>query len=82
MTSIQLKNILIDKIYNITDEEYLLAIKKIIDCVYTSDKVYQLSDKQKNFVREGKQQIAEGKYITNQDLEKEEDTWLNCNFGH
>jgi len=76
MTSIQLKNILIDKIYNITDEEYLLAIKKIIDCAYASDKVYPMSDKQKNFVQEGKQQITEGKFITNEDLEKEEDLYL------
>lgn len=77
MTTIQLKNILIDKIYSITDDEFLLAIKKLIDCVDTSKKVYKLSDEQRNAVNEGKQQIKDGKYISNEDLQKEEDLWLS-----
>jgi hypothetical protein len=77
MTTIQLKNILIDKIYSISDEEFLLAIKKLMDCVDTSNKIYKLNNEQRNAVNEGKQQIKDGKYISNEDLQKEEDLWLN-----
>ncbi len=36
-----------------------------------------LSEKQKADINLGRQQIAEGDYISNEELEKEEDTWLN-----
>lgn len=36
-----------------------------------------LSEKQKADITLGIQQIAEGDYITNEELEKEEDEWLN-----
>jgi hypothetical protein len=77
MNSAQIKDIVIDKIYGINDIEYLKAIKKILDMSQPSQEVYHLTNKQKAIIHEGRQQISKGEYISNEDLEKEEDQWLN-----
>jgi hypothetical protein len=66
----------IDKIYGINDSDYLRALNKIFDIRQTPGEVYHLNEKQKAIIRLGKQQISNGEYISNQDLEKEEDQWL------
>lgn len=76
MSRSQLKNLVIDRIYGIEDEELLSALKKILDASISGDTAYSLNDKQKQAVREGKRQIALGEYITNDDLENAEDRWL------
>ncbi|GER93258.1 hypothetical protein A45J_0994 [hot springs metagenome] len=73
----QLKNLLADKIYEIEDKEFLNAIKKILDTVSQSERIYRISDEQKTMILQGKEQIAGGKYIANEELKKEEDVWLN-----
>ncbi|BCB95199.1 hypothetical protein JZK55_01210 [Dissulfurispira thermophila] len=73
----QLKNLLADKIYEIEDKEFLNAIKKILDTVSQSERIYRVSDEQKTMILQGKEQIAGGKYIANEELKKEEDVWLN-----
>ncbi|OGW23876.1 MAG: hypothetical protein A2X59_11780 [Nitrospirae bacterium GWC2_42_7] len=77
MSTTQLKNMVIDKIYSIDDKEFLAALKKILDSSISSDIVYKLNKKQRAAVQKGKQQIASGEFITNEELEKEEDKWLN-----
>ena len=42
----------------------------------TSGKIFYLNDQQKTLIQLGKQQIADGEYISNEELEKEEDEWL------
>lgn len=44
-----------------------------------SKTIYHLNEKQKAMIKRGKQQIANGEYISNDDLEKEEDQWLMTN---
>ncbi len=41
------------------------------------EKLYDLNDKQRTLINIGKQQISNGEYISNEELEKEEDEWLN-----
>lgn len=76
MSTTQLKNLVIDKIYGIEDEELLTAFKKILDSSVSGEVAYSLNDEQRQAVREGKRQIAIGNYVTNKDLEKAEDKWL------
>lgn len=76
MSTSQLKNLVIDKIYGIEDEELLTAFKKILDSSISGGVVYSLNDEQRQAVREGKRQIAVGEFVTNEDLEKSEDRWL------
>jgi len=77
MQTAQLRDIVIDKIYGINDSDYLRALNKILDMRQTSEEVFQLNEEQKAMIRLGKQQISNGEYISNEDLEKEEDQWLN-----
>jgi len=73
MQTAQLRDIVIDKIYGINDSDYLRALNKILDMRQTSGEVFHLNEDQKAMIRLGKQQISNGEYISNEDLEKEED---------
>ena len=77
MHAAQLKDMVLDKIYGINDVDYLKALKKILDVGKKSEEIYYLNDKQRAVINIGKQQIANGEYISNEELEKEEDEWLN-----
>lgn len=77
MNTAQLKDLVIDKIYGINDVEYLQAINKLLDINQSSGRVFSLNDKQKAMIELGKQQISNGKYITDEELENEEGKWLN-----
>ena len=76
MSASQLKNLVIDKIYGIEDEELLSALKKILDLSVSGEVAYRLNDEQRQAVHEGKRQIAAGEFVTNEDLEKAEDRLL------
>ena len=73
----QLKNLVMDRIWEIDDEEFLKAIKKILDVTLSAENVYKLSVEQKESIRIAKEQIKNGESISNEDLEREEDQWLN-----
>jgi len=77
MNTAQLKEEVVDKIYAIDDMDYLQAISKILDTSYPVRQVYRLSEKQKASINLGRQQITEGDYISNEELEEEENKWLN-----
>lgn len=77
MQAAQLKEVVIDKIYGINDIDYLKALKKILDIRQTSEEVYHLNEKQKAAIRLSKHQISKGDSISNEELEKEEEQWLN-----
>ena len=75
--SAQLKDMVIDNIYCINDESYLRTLEKILDVGKTSERIYYLNDQQRTLINIGKQQISDGEYFSNEELEKEEDEWLN-----
>lgn len=76
MSASQLKNLVIDKIYGIEDEDFLAALKKILDSSISSDVAYRLNDEQRQAVREGRRQIADGEFVSNEKLEEAESRWL------
>lgn len=76
MSASQLKNLVIDKIYGIEDEDFLAALKKILDSSISSDVAYRLNDEQRQAVREGRRQIADGEFVSNEKLEETESRWL------
>jgi len=41
------------------------------------EEIYYLNDKQRALINMGKQQTSNGEYISHEELEKEEDEWLN-----
>jgi predicted transcriptional regulator len=76
MSASQLKNLVIDKIYGIEDEDLLAALKKILDSSISSQIAYCLNDEQQQAVREGRRQIADGEFVSNEKLEETEGRWL------
>jgi hypothetical protein len=76
MNTTHLKNLVIDRIYNLEDDELLAAIKLILDKSQNSDNIYQLNAEQEEHIYLAKEQIATGKYFSNEDIDKEEDAWL------
>jgi hypothetical protein len=76
MTSTELKNAIIDKIYEVDDVSFLEALITILDSKLTKDVIYKLSLQQIDAVKDGKKQITDSDFITNEDLEKNEDEWL------
>ncbi|MCX6286184.1 MAG: hypothetical protein NTY96_03640 [Bacteroidetes bacterium] len=71
----ELKKSIILRIAEIEDSEFLKAIKTIIDS-NQSDAVFKVSEPMKKDIEKGRQQIREGKYTTQEDLEKEINAWL------
>lgn len=75
MTTIELKKSIILKIAEIEDSEFLKAIKTIIDS-NQSGAVFKVTEPMKKDIEKGRKQIREGKYTTQEDLEKEISAWL------
>ncbi len=76
MTTTELKKKLIRKIYTLDDQKILEEVSKLIG-VEDDEEIYHLSEEQLSAVREAKQQYLRGEYISNEQLEKEIEEWLN-----
>lgn len=76
MSTVELKNILIHRISEITDVSFLEALKTILDSKSDST-VVMLTNEQRNEILISKKEIEQGLYIENNDLEKEINGWLN-----
>ena len=77
MSTAQLRNILFDRLWGIDDAAYLKAIKMILDNNPASQHIFKLSKEQKAALKHGRDQIKKGLFVSNADLEREEDEWLN-----
>ena len=77
MSTTQLRNLAMNKIFGIEDENFLKAINVILDTQTSSSFVFKLSKKLKKDIQKSQEQIARGEFISNEELEKEEDKWLN-----
>lgn len=74
MTSIDLKTKLIEMINGIEDIEFLEAIKTILDT--KSENLYTLSDKHKESIEVGRQQIKDGNFLKNDEVFSELKEWI------
>ena len=75
MTTVELKNFLIHRIAAIEDKSFLTAIKTIIK-TKTETTIYQTTVEQRVKILEGRDQIAKGDSISNEEVEMEIDKWL------
>jgi predicted transcriptional regulator len=76
MTTIELKNILIHKISAINDESFLNAINTIID-TKSETTIYKTTNRQKNQIKEGLEQLKKGEVFTDEQVESEIEKWLD-----
>ena len=75
MTTLELKNVLIHRIAGINDKSFLAAIDTIIESK-TEATVYKTNSQQRDRIKESREQIANGEYFTNEQVEMEVDKWL------
>ena len=76
MTTLKLKNALIQRISEIEDISFLEAIKTILDAKSES-KIINLTPELTNEIMASKMEIEQGLFIENDHLEKEIEEWLN-----
>jgi tRNA A22 N-methylase len=72
-----IKTLLHESIENINDEDFLLAVKQILDRKYLPSDQPQLSKEQIQRIEESKQQIKQGNFLTNEQADKIVEKWLN-----
>jgi len=76
MSTIELRHIINEKLSLIDDDSFLKAIKTIVESK-VSERVYRLSDFQKNRIESGREQLRKGQTISDDVLQKEIAQWLN-----
>lgn len=77
MTTIELKKRLIDKIQKTDNNSLLEDAFRLFDLETEDIKVYKLSSEQKNAIAESREQIKNGKFLTDKQANEEIDEWLN-----
>jgi hypothetical protein len=76
MTSNDIKKRLISSISEIDDAQFLIAIQTIVDSKLKSQKI-RLTATQRQEVIESRQQMEDGLFITQTELDQEFDQWLS-----
>ena len=77
MSTQNIKTLLHESIENINDEDFLLAVKQILDRKYSPSDQPQLSAAQIERIEESKEQIRQGNFLTNEQADKLIERWLN-----
>jgi hypothetical protein len=77
MTTIEMKNQVIGKINQLTDNELLMDVYKLLNDSLEDSDVYILSDNHKIAINKAISQIDNGDFLTNDQSNKEIDEWLN-----
>ena len=72
-----IKALLHESIENINDEDFLQAVKNIVDRKYIPSANPKLSKSQIDRIEESKAQIRNGKFLSNKEADKLVDKWLN-----
>lgn len=76
MSTIEIRNKLIENIFLIEDKSFLEALKTIVETKLAST-TYELSDFQKDRIEKGREQLMNGNTISNDTVQKKVDKWLN-----
>lgn len=77
MNTVELKNLLIHRISEISDVSFLEALKTILDSKSESNTLF-LTDEQRDEILQSKKEIEQGLSVENSDLEKEINEWLGA----
>ena len=77
MTTIEMKNQIIGKINQLTDNELLMDVYKLLDDSLMDSGVYKLSDNHKIAIDRALSQIDNGDFLINDQANKEINEWLN-----
>lgn len=78
MSTIELRNKVIERVQVTNDEDILEDIYRILEIEANDDdnEVYVLSETQKKLIELSRKQIREGKSFTNEEVNRETEEWL------
>jgi hypothetical protein len=74
----KVRNELIGKILTITNEDFLLALDKLVTSSSLEDKVIELTDTQKKLLELSEEDIENGRLISQDAMNKRNLEWLNA----
>lgn len=77
MSTIELRKLLIEKIQLTDGDKLLEEASRLLEVEIEESDVYILNDKQKEAIEEGRKQIINGEYLTDEESNKEIDEWLS-----
>ena len=77
MSTIELRKLLIEKIQLTDDNKLLEEASRLLEVEIVESDIYILNDKQKIAIEEGRKQIINGEYLTDEESNKEMDEWLS-----
>lgn len=77
MSTTELRKLLIEKIQLTDDNRLLEEASRLLDVDIEEPDVYILNNKQKQAIEEGRKQIINGDYLTDEQSNKEIDEWLS-----
>lgn len=72
----QIRNNLIDKLISIKNKELLSAVDRLLEVSVKEEDVYEVSDDQRKALKASEIDIANGRLISDADVNNEEDEWL------
>ena len=72
----QIRNNLIDKLISIKNKDILSAVDRLLEVSVKEEDVYKLSEDQRKALQASETDIANGRLISDEDLNNEEDEWL------
>ena len=76
MSTIELRQIISERLLQINDESFLNALKTIVESKISSS-IYQLSEYEKERIFLAREDIKNGQTISHENLQMEIDQWLN-----
>jgi len=76
MSTIELRNRVIDKIRKIENEDLLNEVNRLIEIETSDIEVYKFSNEQKTAIEEAENQIKNGEFLTDEEATKDIEEWL------
>lgn len=73
-----IRNGLIDKILSIKNKDFLVALDKLISSSFSESEIVELTKEQKIMLEMSEQDIAKGKLISQEAMDKRNLEWLNA----
>lgn len=76
MSTIELRNKVIDKIRKIKNEDLLNEVNRLIEIETSDIEVYKFSNEQNAAIEEAENQIKNGEFLTDEEATKDIEEWL------
>jgi|JI9StandDraft_1071089.scaffolds.fasta_scaffold1020942_1 hypothetical protein len=76
MSTIELQEQLISKIQITTDEDVLEGVLRFLEFETEKDEVFIFNDEQQQAISKARQQIKDGQFYTNEEVDKLTEKWL------